>query len=435
MAHIQKMTDKPRTLTWRAQVRRKGHPTLVKMFKTKAEAEHWADEQERNIRLTGLPLTVEDLKKHTVGDIVRRYLQEITPAKGSSISERTVLNAFLRRELCRKSLAYVKRQDAYSYVAERLKDEWRGKVITPRTVRREINSIQHIFEVARDRWGFENLHNPFRGISIKGSMHRRDRRLKEGELERLYDSIKLCRGLNREYVALAVDLAIESGMRLQEIFNLTWQDVDFAKRHIHIRKSKTDHLNAYKGRTIVMSVLSIFFLGRLGVKLGRETQFQSSARIFPKSREAFKQSWADVVKRAGIKNLTFHDLRREAGSRFDEAGLTKAEHDLMMGHASRDMASLYIHSSLKSIEHKLDRQVLHGQTLDEMMQSTESRELSTDAIVWGNAFLEAIERGLAKDQINRHVDLALRAWKTDGKVPASVDPKLLIGRRSSRAVA
>jgi hypothetical protein len=86
------------------------------------------------------------------------------------------------------------------------------------------------------------------------------------------------------------------------------------------------------------------------------------------TKAAFKQSWADVLKRAGISDLTFHDLRREAGSRFDEAGLTKGEQDLMMGHANRDMTSLYVHAYLKSIQDKLDRYVLDGMTFDEAMQ-------------------------------------------------------------------
>ena len=46
MAHIKKMTDKPRTLTYRAQVKRKGHPTQTKMFLTRAQAESWAREQD-----------------------------------------------------------------------------------------------------------------------------------------------------------------------------------------------------------------------------------------------------------------------------------------------------------------------------------------------------------------------------------------------------
>ncbi len=40
---------------WRATVKRKGHGVLVKHFPTKDEAELWAGEQDRSIRLAGLP--------------------------------------------------------------------------------------------------------------------------------------------------------------------------------------------------------------------------------------------------------------------------------------------------------------------------------------------------------------------------------------------
>ena len=191
MAHIVKMTDKPRTLPWRAQVHRKGHKLLVKMFATRKEAERWASEQERSIRLAGLPLTIDDLKKKTVGDIARKYRDEITPGKASHVNETIVLNRFLQRDICKKPLAYITSKDAYDYLTERQKDTWRGMPITPRTIRREVNVIQHVFEVARKRWGLANLVNPFRGLEIKGSMHRRRRRLRDGELEKLD---KACEG-------------------------------------------------------------------------------------------------------------------------------------------------------------------------------------------------------------------------------------------------
>lgn len=231
MAHISEQKLKDGTIRYRVHVHRKGHKTLTKGgFQYWKDAERWGNEQDRSIQLAGLPLTIDDLKKHTVGDIVRRYLKEVTPHKGSAVSEATVLNAFLRRDICKKSLAYIKKQDAWAYINERLQETWRGKPITPRTVRREINSIQHAFEIAKEQWGLENLVNPFRGISIKGSMHRRKRRLNEGEQERLWEACRKCLGLNRHYVPLAIALAIHTGMRLQEIFNLTWQDIDFEKR-------------------------------------------------------------------------------------------------------------------------------------------------------------------------------------------------------------
>lgn len=226
---------------------------MVKMFASRREADQWAQEQERAIRLTGLPQTIDELKRHAVGDIVRRYRDEITPGKKCCVSETAVLNKFLKRNFCSKALAYISRADAHHYVAERLKDRWNGTPITPRTVRREINTIQHVFEVAKHRWGLTALVNPFRALPVKGSVYRRKRRLKEGELERIERACEACRGLNRYYVPLAVYLAVETGMRLQEIFNLTWEDVA-THRRIEIRKSKTDHLSQYEGRTIVLTI-------------------------------------------------------------------------------------------------------------------------------------------------------------------------------------
>jgi integrase len=358
MAHIRKMTDKPRTLPWRAQVHRKGHPILVKMFVSKEEAEHWAGEQERSIRMAGLPLTNKGLEQTTVREIVERYLREKTPNKGCAVNEATVLKKFLRRPICAKSLAYVSKTDGYKYRDERLKETWRGKPISPTTIRRELNSLQHIFEVAKEEWGYSIRENPFR-LKVKGSVHRRKRRLHPGELEKLEQACKTCRGLNRFYVPLAIYLAIETGMRLQEIFNLTWQDINIDKRRIEIRKSKTDHASEYQGRTIVLSIMAgmcfNWLAGHLDLSLGEDGHYTSKNRVFSMTKDAFKQSYSDVLKRAGIEDLTFHDLRREAGSRFDEAGLTKVEHDLMMGHANGDMTSLYIHSDLTRIQEKLDR--------------------------------------------------------------------------------
>jgi integrase len=158
-------------------------------------------------------------------------------------------------------------------------------------------------------------------------------------------------------------------MRLQEIFNLTWQDLDFKGRRIEIRKSKTDHVSEYQGRTIVMSINARIVL----IALHDEIKPKLTDRVFPKSKNAFKQAWADVRKRAKITGLTFHDLRREAGSRFDEAELTTAEHNLMLGHTSKDMSGVYIASKLKRIQDKLDRHFLGEKTWEELEPNERKR--------------------------------------------------------------
>lgn len=374
MAYIKRMTDKPRTLPWRAYV--KGPQPKVRMFLTREEADLWAGEYEREIRLTGLPPTIEALKRHTVGDIVRRYLKEITPTKGG-VSETPVLNKFLKRDICSMSLASFRdKQEGYKYVSDRLKETWKspgskgkGKPITPRTIRREVNTIQHVFEVAKEQWGMTNLFNPFRELKIKGSAHKRRRALQSGELEKLLEACRDCRGPNRYYVPLAIFLAIETGMRLQEIFNLRWGDVNIQTRRIEIRKSKTDHVSDYEGRTIVLTCKAMYLLDL------EEVRPPATELIFPMTKGAFEQSWADVRKRAGIKAdlrgemLEFKDLRREANNRFSQAGLIPQDQNIMLGHADKSMNAVYSspEAALKAIQDKLDRHTI-GMTFDEAVK-------------------------------------------------------------------
>src|SRR5262249_48800655 len=86
--------------------------------------------------------------------------------------------------------------------------------------------------------------------------------------------------------------------------------------------------------------------------------FKRADKIFPMTKQAFGQAYRDVEKRAGVHGLTFADLRHEAGSRFDQAGLTKGEHDLQIGHTEGDTRSIYVHARLKSVQDKLDKYTL-----------------------------------------------------------------------------
>lgn len=389
MAGYSYLADGNRAKRHRFHIHRKGVRPYTKTFAVKADGERWAREQERSIDTTGLPLSIEQLKAVYVRDIVQRYLAEVTPTKAND-SEAPVLKKFLLSDLAKKSLADISKQDGYAYVAKRRKDTWKGpqgnwrlaKPITPRTVKREVGSISPIFEVAREQWGYTNLTNPFKGIEIKGSKHRRKRRLLPGEEERLYEACKKCLGLNRTYVPLAVALAIETGMRLDEIFNLTWEDLDFDKRTIEVTKSKTDHVSEYTGRTIVMTILAGFYAAQLQFEIKLKTDTQPIGRIFPMTKDAFEQAFDDVLERAEIKpdrrgeRLQFRDLRREAGSRFDEAGLTKSENELMLGHQGQDTNSIYIASKLKLIRDRLDRHFLSGRTPEEVQAALNPQQMA-----------------------------------------------------------
>jgi integrase len=68
---------------------------------------------------------------------------------------------------------------------------------------------------------------------------------------------------------------------------------------------------------------------------------------------AFRQAWDRLIKRAGISNLRFHDLRHEAISRFFELGLSIPEVALISGHRDFKMLFRYTHLRPADVAKKL----------------------------------------------------------------------------------
>ena len=65
------------------------------------------------------------------------------------------------------------------------------------------------------------------------------------------------------------------------------------------------------------------------------------------------QSWRRLVKRAGISDLTFHDLRHEAISRLLEKGLTIPEAASVSGHKTASMLMRYAHPDPVKVRQKM----------------------------------------------------------------------------------
>jgi integrase len=281
------------------------------------------------------------------------------------------------RDICSKNLFDFNKQVAEQYRDERLEETWKppgskreAKPISPRTVRWEISHIQLAWKAAKKWPGLSHLENPWQGMRVKGSTGgRRKTGLQEGELERLIESCKGCLGDNRYYVPLAIHLCIDTGMRRQEIFNLTWEDIDFKKNRIWIRKSKTDWKTGNEGIKIILS----FQAKQLILDLDHHGYLGSSAKgqIFPMTGKAFTQTFRDVVRRAGLKDITFRStLRTTANTRFIQAGLTDKELDIMMRHTDKSTnAKFYTDRDaiLPQIQEKLERYSLGGKTRKELI--------------------------------------------------------------------
>jgi len=317
-----------RTNGWSAQIRRKGYPSQTRTLATRADAQAWAREQEGRIDKAQAPINHRLLKATSLGDVLRRYLIEVTPLKRSAVTEALRLNKFLREQ----AIAMLPLADLTPSIFSGYRDE-RMALVKAGTIHRELGLIRHALEVAKRDWNIVLADNPVDRVRLPALRNARDRRLRDGELDRLEAALERSRN---PLFAPAVRFAIHTGMRRGELLALTWENVRLADRTAHIPDTKTG-----VPRTIPLTDAALAVLATQG-------NARSKGRVFPLSMEALKQGWERVRDRAGLGDLHFHDLRHEAISRFCEMGLTVPEVALISGH--KDMRMLFRYVNLRPSE-------------------------------------------------------------------------------------
>jgi integrase len=255
-------TIRKRGCKFQVQVRRVGQRSVTKSFNNKRDADIWARQTEVLIDRNSLPTDTTIIKNMTVGCLVRRYLEEITPNKKTAMNERYVLKAFLKTKLSQMFLSQVTSSDIAHYRDVRLKS------ISPAGLKRELVPIRNMFEIARDEWGIPIKENPLSKLKLKGTDNRRERRLKEGEYQKL---IQAAETRKNPWIKKVILFAIQTGMRRGEILALHWDQVDLKRQSVTILESK----NGYS-RTIPINPSTVALLHCF-----RGVPGASDTRVFP----------------------------------------------------------------------------------------------------------------------------------------------------------
>jgi integrase len=146
-----------------------------------------------------------------------------------------------------------------------------------------------------------------------------------------------------------VEAAIETGCRRGELLSLQWWQVkDLASVNPRL------DLPAWKTKTAKDRVVPIS--DRLKAILDMRRTDPSGAPHGPQAyvlgneigqrTRSIKTAWRLACRRAGIVDLRFHDLRREAGSRWLEGGVPLQVVRDWLGHANISQTSTYLQSTL-----------------------------------------------------------------------------------------
>ena len=318
---------------WQAVVRRSGHKPISKSFDTKAQALQWARLLESEID-RGIFVDRSECEQTTVGELVDRYLLEVTPTKKSARSEKQRLKA-LKTHFGAFSLTAIRSIHIAAYRNARLLSGLAGA-----TVVKELNSLSHLFDVAIKDWGFPLPANPAKLVRRPKVARGRDRRLLAGEQEQLFAA---CQESRAEFLLPAVQFAIETGMRMGEILSLEWRHVDLVQRVATLPDTKTG-----EARQVPLSTTAVAAISRL-------PRHFRDGRVFWKWKrtDSLENAWRRAVKTAGIEDLRFHDLRHEAVSRLFEKGLNTMEVSSISGHKTLQMLKRYTHLKAEDLVKKL----------------------------------------------------------------------------------
>src|SRR5688572_4303396 len=82
---IQERQNSDGTITYRAQVRLRGHAPISKSFTRRTDAKRWIEETKTAIR--NGTVTSTDAERTTLKEALERYLREVTPKKKGSERE------------------------------------------------------------------------------------------------------------------------------------------------------------------------------------------------------------------------------------------------------------------------------------------------------------------------------------------------------------
>jgi integrase len=309
--------------TFKVQVRRIGLPAVSKTFKTKHDAEVWSrsveSEQDR-----GVFVNRSEADRVTVGELMDRYIVEVTPLKRSAKNDKQRL-LFLKRHFGHFIVSQLQSRHIAAYRDKRLSEGRQGA-----TVVKEIGSLRHLLDVAIKDWGVPLVSNAATLVRKPKQSRGRDRRLAEGEERRLLDA---CKSSKSPLLAPLVTLALETGMRLGEMLVLEWKHVDLTRQTAYLPLTKNG-----EARVVPLSKRAAQTLQSLPRHIQSPRVFWAWAKA-----DSFENVWRRAVCRAGIEDLRFHDLRHEATSRLFEKGLNVMEVASVTGHKTLQMLKRYTH--------------------------------------------------------------------------------------------
>lgn len=172
---------------YQAQVRRAGFPPQSKTFETRRDAEKWVRSVEREMD-TGSFIPRDEAARTTIADLAKRYREELTTKMRGQRQEESRLKG-VEAKFGSYNL---------SAVTPAMVAKWRdelSKRLSPQTVLLYLAVLGRLYKAATRDFGIPlPLGNPVATVRMPTISNARERRLEDGEEEKLMAALDTSRG-------------------------------------------------------------------------------------------------------------------------------------------------------------------------------------------------------------------------------------------------
>ncbi len=267
----------------------------------------------------------------TVADLAERYMQEHAWPKKKTASARDDERNWRLHVVPR--IGTYKVVDVTRADVSGLHAELASK---PYLANRVLALLSKAFNLA-EVWGWRrDGSNPCRHVT-RFQERRRERYLSQEELARLAEALAEVERERSESPAVvaAIRLLILTGCRVGEILELRWDEVDFDRKTLRLRDSKTGSKSIYLSNP-ALQVLADLERDRTG-----EYVIQGAKPGRPLS--TLTRPWFRVRERAELPDLRLHDLRHSYASVGAGAGLSLPMIGKLLGHRHSATTERYAH--------------------------------------------------------------------------------------------
>jgi integrase len=305
--------------------------------------------------------------KITFGEFGKRYMEHAKVNKRSWLRDEQMLGHLKKFVGSERQLSEITSADIEGYKMRRRAS------VSGATVNREMALLKRMFNLAIE-WDLYLGLNPFRKVKFFREFNTGLRVLSLEEEEKL-----LCNAA--PYLQDLIRFALNTGLRVGEIFSLCWSNVDLEKNILNVFAPKTQKIRGIPINAEARKVLEYWVLGKRN-----EFVFYN-----PETGKPFvdlKNGFIRACRKAGITGVTWHTLRHTFASRLVDRGVDIVTVKELLGHSSITVTMRYTHTNLESKRAAVEK-LLHNEcdksvTVCTKMQQSK-RGLSQNRVISYNA--------------------------------------------------